>query len=663
MLGCELSVKYSVHHVTLPTAIRNIGIHNPSKMTDIKPFKATPVWWMVFIFIWLVLLRLPDQMPSLHLDVSWASALSYFAAQQRQFGSEVIFTFGPLGYLYPDVYAGYVFESKVVFELLIKALFAGLLVNVIKRSSKVLGALIICAILLYSPSSMDYLFFFAITYGLVLVSRMEKALWPAVAASIVLGFFSLIKFSFLIPAVIGLLTLSANWGFALKWREISISLLSYLSTLVSAWIIAGQDLSGLAPYLQTGLYVSLSYTSAMFKEAALATETVGMATLLVVGLTLVAANLYSRMAQPHVINTLLLGQGLFFSWKYGFVRADAHHIPHYFLYCQLLIATTWDISRPTCLSKRTFFNLTILGYFATYLGLAMTHTPDANQAPNWKRAIYNADVLFNMPAYRLKLERQLTATKALYPLPIVKKHIGAQTVDVFGYEQGVALLNDLNYYPRPAFQSYATHHPLLLRANETFYRSDIAPQFVLFKLQTIDNRIPAADDSLALEAIFSNYKPIISEQDYVLWKKNESTRRRSPSRLVKSGTASFGESVAVPSANRRNWLAVEWDYSWPGKIVELVYKPSEVRIEITTDTGEIVDYRLVRPLAATAFSVNPLLRNTNDASDFVQGKTVRRAVSFRVVVSSRLYIPRFRYRLFANDDSLTPESIKTNGNR
>jgi len=632
-------------------------------MTDIKPFNATPVWWMLFIFFWLVLLRFPDRMPSIDLDVSWASALSYFTARRRQFGSEVIFTFGPLGYLYTDVYAGYLFESKVVFELLIKAIFAGLLVNVIQRSSKVLGVLIICAILLYSPRSMDYLFFFAITYGLVLVSQMEKALWPAVAAAIVLGFFSLIKFSFLIPAVIGLLTLSANWGFAQKWRAISISLLSYLATLVSAWIIAGQDLSSLAPYLQTGFYTSLSYTSAMFIEAYLAIEAVGMAALLIVGVIVVAANLYSRMTLSHVINTLLLGQGLFFSWKFGFVRADAFHIPHYFLYCQLLIATTWDISRPTGLSKRAFFNLTVLGYFATYLGLAMTHELHANLAANWERAIDNAAVLFNMPAYRMMLEGQLTATKALYPLPVVKKYIGAHTVDVFGYEQGMALLNDLNYHPRPAFQSYAAHHPLLLRANETFYQSDIAPQFVLFKLQSTDDRIPAADDSLALEAIFSNYKPIISEQDYVLWEKNESTRRRPPSRLIKSGTAPFGESVAVPGANRRDWLAVEWDYSWLGKIVELVYKPSEVRIEITTDTGEIVDYRLIRPLAATAFSVNPLLRNTNDASDFVQGKTVRRAVSFRVVASSRLYIPRFRYRLFANDDSFTPESIKTNGNR
>ena len=56
-------------------------------------------------------------------------------------------------------------------------------------------------------------------------------------------------------------------------------------------------------------------------------------------------------------------------------------------------------------------------------------------------------------------------------LPKIAQKVGDGLIDVFNYRQGAALLNNLNYHPRPVIQSYSAYTRDLLRANLDFYRS------------------------------------------------------------------------------------------------------------------------------------------------------------------------------------------------
>ena len=84
--------------------------------------------------------------------------------------------------------------------------------------------------------------------------------------------------------------------------------------------------------------------------------------------------------------------------------------------------------------------------------------------------------------------------------------IGSQTIDVLNFSQDEVLREHLNYRPRPVFQSYSAYTPALLRRNLQFYEKKKAPRFIFARLQSVDERYPAQDDSLLLEELPRRYE-------------------------------------------------------------------------------------------------------------------------------------------------------------
>src|SRR5262249_6671967 len=99
--------------------------------------------------------------------------------------------------------------------------------------------------------------------------------------------------------------------------------------------------------------------------------------------------------------------------------------------------------------------------------------------------------------YHQALQEAVAAQKQQYNLADLKTTIGASAVDVFGQSQSLAILNDLNYRPRPAFQSFESYTPYLIRRNYEHYLKT-PPDFVLLQFGTVDGRYIPQDDSLTL---------------------------------------------------------------------------------------------------------------------------------------------------------------------
>jgi hypothetical protein len=122
----------------------------------------------------LLIIQLPQAIPSPQLDPSWASVLSYFAKSRFQFGTDVIFTFGPLGYLYTNFYSGVVLPERILIELLLKAFIAFQLLIVTVRAEKLFGPLLLLFTFLLSHQMKDYLFQLSILFSLMTVCETEK---------------------------------------------------------------------------------------------------------------------------------------------------------------------------------------------------------------------------------------------------------------------------------------------------------------------------------------------------------------------------------------------------------------------------------------------------------------------------------------------------------
>src|SRR5690349_20615414 len=107
-------------------------------------------------------------------------------------------------------------------------------------------------------------------------------------------------------------------------------------------------------------------------------------------------------------------------------------------------------------------------------------------------------------ATRMSRERAETLGAAVaerWDLPRVRARAALETLDVFEDSQGIAMLNGLNFHPRPVFQSRWAVTPELLELNRAFYAGERAPEFALFQLEA------PARDAKAFDELLLRYRP------------------------------------------------------------------------------------------------------------------------------------------------------------
>jgi hypothetical protein len=221
----------------------------------------------------------------------------------------------------------------------------------------------------------------------------------------------------------------------------------------------------------------------------------------------------------------------------------------------------------------------------------------------------------------------LAEAKSAHALPLVRAEVRQQTIDVLGYEQGIALLNDLNYTPRPVFQGYSAYTPALIKANTEFYSSVHAPDYVLFKYQTIDNRYPALDDAGVLKQLLFNYKPLFDEKNYSLWKRIQSAKPILSASTLSESLA-FDSERALPAGEQPLWLQLDIRQSLLGRALNLVYKPPLVTIRVTDGFGQRTSHRLIPSMSLSGFIINPYLKTSRQVLRVAERK-VHRWLRFR----------------------------------
>jgi hypothetical protein len=84
---------------------------------------------------------------------------------------------------------------------------------------------------------------------------------------------------------------------------------------------------------------------------------------------------------------------------------------------------------------------------------------EEGMAQTIRRIPANAFALARPEGQRRMLEHLWEQARGELTLPSGKNLVGRAPVDVFGYSQDYAIANDLNYVPRPVFQSYSVYGP------------------------------------------------------------------------------------------------------------------------------------------------------------------------------------------------------------
>ncbi len=609
--------------------------------------------------LWLLLataiVTLP-RYPLPDLDASWRMALGWFFHQGLQMGRDIVFTYGPLGFLMGRTYSGLQFGSLVLWQVLSAMVFAGLIMAGARDLRGTGRAVYFIFFVLLGVTYEDALHMIAIALaGWELVRRTDKAVHADSAClALLLALLAIVKFTNLMLAAVCVAAAGLH-ALALGRRRAALQLaLWFAGGYLAVWILCGQNPLNLPRYLLTSLEVSSGYQEAMGLSTPPEAFWKGV-TVLVLLVVYAVLYVWGHPDRPRALaNGGILAALIYLNWKHGFVRADGHMIG--FFFCALLPVVGFpallaDGLRWRRLQRALLVPAGILCVAGTYDALpgVVRYAGSQMQDKLWD----NVSHALHWGSFRRSFDERLREQRQVADLPRVRKTVGQATVDVIGYEQAFALFNGLNYHPRPVFQSYSAYTPGLARLNEDFYASAQAPQFVLLKVETIDGRLAAFDDSRLLNLLVHDYEYQFAEKGFQLWRRRAAPPDRAalePRRIRTVATALNAPCELGDLADRHVWATIDLEYSWLGRLRDLVYKAPLVQLVIEQQDGARTEFRLPPGQGRTGFMLNPVVNDVTDLVNFAGGRPDRwvRRITVAVARGDRKYFAaRARISFFA----------------
>jgi hypothetical protein len=512
--------------------------------------------------------------PGTSADDSWRAGLAVAQQQGLHFGRDVVFTYGPLGFLTSwNVYVPWQALAGMILAIALQVVLCWTLLHV-SRALPALAAVALTCVIAAAPTT-------EVEIGLAIVLALALSLlaggdpvprWVPVAGGSFAAVLLLVTPTVGVEALVVAALVSA-FGRAGRLRSLAEVLASFLAVFAAFWFATGNAVGDVLPWLRGTVQLVSGYTAGMAVNNPAHPGEVWQALALLVilsALVVLSARGLPRLRQAAlVLAWAVVAFGVF---KEGFVRLDSHAVI-FFATCAVAamalargrvvrfaaggvaaLACAWSfaalgLSVPLALNDY----VTHANHIATDVHLLAT--------PSKQDAVMAAGRAVIVDS--LRLPRSVT------------RDLRAHTVDVQPTETSAAWALGLRWRPEPVFQGYAVLTPALDRLDAGFLASARAPERVLRIHPTtgIDGRNPAFDAPAAFLALVCNYRQtFVSPYVEVLAR---STNRCGAPRLLGESDVSAGTLVRVPHARVDELVVARVHVPRPltERLRDLVWKP------------------------------------------------------------------------------------------
>jgi len=626
---------YSI--ATLFAKLRSIRSHLSPALLSPKGLARRALIAICAVVVLLYVLPLPPLFVGKGLDPSWQAALHVAFERKLVFGSQIIFSYGPFGFTQTRTYWPGLFWITMSFW---GALGIVLLIAIRKTMvdtrwplTYFLSITSISAIAsVFAPD--------ALVIGCFLLAGWSAVYRPhslSIAYQVaVIAAFGLTKIPFLVA---GFLTIVAIVSILLMQRRRPAALTAmvvYPGTLIVLWIIAGQPLSGLISFLIGGSDMVGGYADAMSISGPIS-ETIGF---IVVALSISAVIVFDKIGKKstsHATAVLFTAALLIIGFKQGFTRHDGHALIGMLILayvativCMQIPERKTTVHTPLRLATAAACVAILVPAFELYtnmfplsvIELLAKHGRDASKqlaalaiAPDRLRSEHNA---------------ALVRIRAESPLPDIRG-----SVDIYSYDQSVLFSHNLDWNPRPAFQSYSAYTPRLARLNQEHLIGTQAPTNLLVAIQPIDSRLPALEDGSSWIEMIRHY----SVSDVGQWihlkrRSGEVDIQTTPYKTINAQ----GWTEIPPTSSGELWqAAIRVRKSSISRLREILLAPPMRYIELRLADGSTRKFRLPIRMAESPFLLSPLVDNSSDfarlfgCNSVLPGRTVK---ALRVITDS-----------------------------
>ncbi len=397
-----------------------------------------------------------------NLDSSWQAVLEEAFFKQWQSGKDIIFTGGPLNFLYSPTSNGYYPILQVLAESLVLFLALFFLFSALRLQPNWVHGSVFIVLFCASAAGKDGIFLCSLAAVSLRLLRGDLKIYGVVALYGFVAVLSLMKFSFAIMGFGCTALLSLFFLWQRNYKKAGILFGVYLLTLFLLWIAAGQSPANLPAYWSHSFSVAMGHQWSMQRHESFG---IFLPLLLILLLACIPILAWTVQRRDEPVNWGILGVfalTLFLTWKAGVVRPD-HHMTFFLQGSVLLPAMLLQFigSRKWALS---WVSVCFIVFFLSCFWMI-----PLNREQTFVRAYENFEkgvqTILNPGSLKTGFSDQIPSRKSRHRLPAVKARVGRESIDVLLHHQGILLLNDLNYQPRPTLQSYIAYNPHLARLN------------------------------------------------------------------------------------------------------------------------------------------------------------------------------------------------------
>jgi hypothetical protein len=591
-------------------------------------------------------LTVPRQAFVLDDALSEKAVLNYAHQHTLQFGSDLVFTSGPLGFLTSRYFFAETANWRMVTEILFGFIIAA---GVCLLASHIIAwwrwALVVIFTLVAAniDPRVDLLLYLGLLcWGLLCLVETGWVLGLcATCFTAVVAFGMLTKVSFLVIGGLSLLAIASDLLLRRRWLVALGMTFGLAAGFVLGWLAVGQALSNLGSFLTRAFTIMQGYDQTMGLEGLTTLKWRGvialaltMGTVIIRGLTTYDEGETNAGLRRLIFSGWLVAL-VFLVWKHGFVRADLYHMGFFFGLVAVLPLALEIAHRSSVAASIFGRGFGVAACLVSLIALQSFFVPSllSALAQPFRSWVGNLSSLCQPAQYRREMIELQQASRDAAQLPKLRKIIAQDTVDVFGQDQTYALFNGLNYHPRPVFQSFAAYNTQLMKLNEQFYLSSAAPRYVLFNLSPIDRKLPALEDARVFRTVLNNYVLVDTEGPFLLLKK--ASIRPPVVTLLREGTARPGEPISLSEGEAAIWLEVELAATPLGELRHIFFKTPKVYLAAWRGSSRAAKNRSLAPppMLAAGFFASPLLVTRKDVQDFYERKPLNRPKAYSVELS------------------------------
>lgn len=490
------------------------------------------------------------------LDGSWMIGLHLAFHDGLDYGSDVVFTYGPLGFLRPQV-AVYPWALRLSFAwlTLMQLALAGALLWTFRAGLRSWWLAAPCALAVAIIQNEGPVVI-GLIFAVALIAGRVRDVRAATALSALLGVATGLELLGKLNAgvvLLGLALVTAATASLHRARIARTLALTVPTSAAAAWLITGQAVGDLPDYVTGALAVSSGYANGMI----LVWPGKGWHLAVALGLGLVGAVIAYRsglrLPRRARVGLVLAWLGFFFlAFKSGFVR---HGPGHTGLFAATIVggyaAFAW------AMRSRAWLALAALP-LAFYLAVGFAEARSQLRIDLRTRAFgHELATVSDGSATNREIEAGRAAIRTATALPPeILALLTGHTVSVEPWETSIVYGYRLRWNPLPVFQSYAAYTRTLDERNAEALAGGAGPERILRMPQAVlDGRNQAWDPPAAARAMLCHYRPIGVMGAWQVLERG--ANRCGTAREVASVETRLGEAVTVPAAGPDELLYVD----------------------------------------------------------------------------------------------------------